>query len=374
MPLVGAIVLVDTMLFAALVPLLPHYVERFDLSKTGAGGLLAAYAAGVLVGGIPAGVLATRVGPRRVVLLGLALMSAASVAFAFAPTAPLLWLARFLQGLGSAASWSGGLGWLLAVTPRDRRGAALGSAMGFAVFGSLLGPPLGGVASVLGTRPTLSAVALVGVALAVWALRIPPVMPDPQPLSAAKLAFRDDRFLAGLWLLLLPALLFGVLDVLVPLRLDEAGWSATAIAALFLAAAVVEAAMNPPLGRLLDRRGPRGPVRVALILSTGVSVVLALVSPAGAVAAFTVLAGVSYGALFAPGLALIAEGADRSGLSQAVAMGVMNGAWAVGNVLGPSAGGALAASVGDAVPYLASAVLCAATMAASARRVRLRGA
>ena len=39
MPLVGAIVLVDTMLFAALVPLLPGYVERFDLSKTGAGGL-----------------------------------------------------------------------------------------------------------------------------------------------------------------------------------------------------------------------------------------------------------------------------------------------------------------------------------------------
>src|SRR3954447_14639561 len=260
MRFVAAIVLVDTMLFAALVPLLPQYVERFDLSKTGAGGLLAAYAVGVLVGGIPAGVLASRVGPRLVVLLGLTLMSAASIAFAFAPTAPLLWLARFLQGLGSAASWSGGLGWLLAVTPRERRGAALGSAMGAAVFGALLGPPLGGLASVVGTRPTLSAVAVVGVALGVWALRLPPAPADPQPLAAARGAFRNDRFLAGLWLLLLPALLFGVLDVLVPLRLDESGWSATAIAALFLAAAVAEGAMNPPLGRLLDRRGARGPV------------------------------------------------------------------------------------------------------------------
>src|SRR5204863_7125589 len=131
------------------------------------------------VGGVPAGVLASRVGPRRVVLLGLTLMSAASVAFAFAPSAPLLWLARFLQGLGSAASWSGGLGWLLAVTPRERRGAVLGSAMGAAVFGALLGPPLGGLASILGTHGTLSAVAVVGGALALWALRIESSPPDP---------------------------------------------------------------------------------------------------------------------------------------------------------------------------------------------------
>ena len=48
--LVSALVLVDTMLYAALTPLLPHYAERFGLSKQGAGALVAAYAIGALVG------------------------------------------------------------------------------------------------------------------------------------------------------------------------------------------------------------------------------------------------------------------------------------------------------------------------------------
>src|SRR5439155_11332691 len=122
----------------------------------------------------------------------------------------------------------------------------------------------------------------------------------------------------------------------------EEGWRAVGIAAPSLGAAVAEAARTPPLGRLLDRRGARGPVRVALALSTVVSVVLALASLDAAVAALTIVAALSYGALFAPGLTLISDGAERAGLSQAVGMGLMNGAWAVGNVLGPAAGGALA--------------------------------
>jgi hypothetical protein len=35
--LVAAVVLVDTMFFAAAAPLLPHYKEELDLSKTAAG-------------------------------------------------------------------------------------------------------------------------------------------------------------------------------------------------------------------------------------------------------------------------------------------------------------------------------------------------
>ena len=44
--LVAAVVLVDTMFFAAVSPLLPEYADEFGLSKTGAGVLAAAYPAG----------------------------------------------------------------------------------------------------------------------------------------------------------------------------------------------------------------------------------------------------------------------------------------------------------------------------------------
>ena len=48
--LVAAVVLVDTMFFAAVAPLLPHYSDELDLSKTGAGILTAAYPAGTFIG------------------------------------------------------------------------------------------------------------------------------------------------------------------------------------------------------------------------------------------------------------------------------------------------------------------------------------
>jgi len=54
--LVGAVVFVDTMFFAALTPLLPHYVHELGLSKADAGVLAAMYPAGALVAGIPSGI------------------------------------------------------------------------------------------------------------------------------------------------------------------------------------------------------------------------------------------------------------------------------------------------------------------------------
>ena len=44
--LASAIVFTDTIFYAAIVPLLPTYAADFDLSKTGAGVLAAAYPAG----------------------------------------------------------------------------------------------------------------------------------------------------------------------------------------------------------------------------------------------------------------------------------------------------------------------------------------
>src|SRR3954451_24507365 len=93
-----AIVLVDTMFYAAITPLLPHYVDELGLSKTGAGVLAGAYAAGTLLGALPGGLMAARIGVKRTVLFGLGCMVAASLAFAFGTSAGLLVAARFVQG------------------------------------------------------------------------------------------------------------------------------------------------------------------------------------------------------------------------------------------------------------------------------------
>src|ERR671924_1198662 len=259
--LVAAVVLVDTMFFAAVAPLLPHYADEFGLSKTGAGILAAAYPAGTFAGALPSGWLAARWGVKPTLLLGLTLLGFTSLVFAFAHTIVLLDAARFVQGVGGACMWAAGMAWLVSATPPDRRGELIGSALAAAIVGVLLGPVLGGAASVLSPEAVFSAVAVVAAALATWASTMPGVAPEEgSTLRVLGQAFRRGAVLAGFWLFTLPAVFAGVIEVLAPLRLDELGARGAAIGGGFLVAAGVEAALSPVAGRGSGPPGGAGPV------------------------------------------------------------------------------------------------------------------
>src|SRR5437588_3689648 len=111
--LVAAVVFVDTMFYAAIAPLLPALAHQLKLSKLSAGLMTASYPIGTLVGSIPGGVLAVRAGPKATVCAGLALLAASTLAFGFLHDAALLDGARFVEGVGGACSWAGGLAWIV---------------------------------------------------------------------------------------------------------------------------------------------------------------------------------------------------------------------------------------------------------------------
>ena len=73
--LVAAVVLLDSLFYSSIAPLLPHYSDELGLSKTGAGILSGSYAAGTLLASIPSGYLAARRGPKTAVMVGLGLLA-----------------------------------------------------------------------------------------------------------------------------------------------------------------------------------------------------------------------------------------------------------------------------------------------------------
>jgi len=367
--LTGAVVLVDTMFFSAITPLLPSYAARFDLSKAGAGVLSGAYAVGAVAGTLPSGWLATRAGSRRTLVLGLVLMSVSSVAFAFAGSVVLLDALRFVDGIGGACAWAGGMGWLVATTPPEQRGATIGTAMSAALAGVLLGPVIGAVAQEIGPEVPFSVVGLFAALLVVAALRMPasppPLTLPPRPYRAA---WREARVRTGAWLVLVPALAFGTIEVLAPLALDALGASGVAIGATFLVAAALEGVGQSVIGRATDRVGRRGPIRFGLAGTLVALLVLPLPQTAWLLAAAVVCGCVLSGIVNTPAMTVLSDGVEGAGLEHGLGFAIVNLVWGGGQLIGAIAGAALAGATSDTVPYLLLAGVFAGTLVVLGRR------
>jgi predicted MFS family arabinose efflux permease len=365
--LVAAIVLVDTVFFAVLSPLLPSYAAALGLSKSAVGVLAGAFAAGVLVAALPSGLLASRLGLRPTLLLGLGFTAVTSVVFGLSTTWSLLVLTRFAAGLGSACSWTAAVGWLARTAPPERRGELIGFAISAAVAGAFLGPALGAAAAWVGTGPAFAAIAA---ACAALALRVS-MLPEPGA-EAGTITMITALGMPALWaplgLIWLAPLLFAVLGVLVPLSLAARGWDAARLGALYAGSAALEALVHPLLGRWADRQGALAPISTGLVGSLVVLVALAAAGPSWLVAALVVAAAITFGATLVPGMALLTRAAETAGLDAVLAMALANLAWALGHAVGAPVCGWLADRVGDTVTYAAFAVLCASVLAVLRQR------
>ena len=359
----GAVVFVDTVFYAAIAPLLPALAHELRLSKLSAGVMTAAYPIGTLVGSLPGGMLTVRIGPKRTVYAGLVLLAGSTLAFGWLHNAPALDIARVIEGIGGACSWAGAMAWLVAGVPANRRGATIGGAIGAAVAGSLFGPVVGTIASAVGRGPAFSGVVVLAVLLIDQARRIPlSHISSGHPMRNLLSALLSRPVARAMWLVVLPALASGVLSVLAPLRLHRLGADATAIGGTFLVAAAIEALLSPAVGRVSDRRGRLLPLMAGLAAATVALACFTLPSSALLLAVVVVLIAAALAAFWAPGMAMLSDAAESGGLEQGYAAALMNLAWATGQTAGAGAGGALAKAAGDAVPMGTAAGLALLTL------------
>ena len=354
--LISVLLLFESAMYSAVTPVLPHYAHMLHASKPAVGVLAASYPAGIVPGSLLGAWIAARYGVRRATLIGLLLFAVSIIGFGFGTNLVVLDSLRFIQGAGCGFIWGGGLTWVIAVTPRQRRGAVLGSVMAAAIIGTLLGPIMGTLAVTLGTEPVFVVVGIVAFGLAAWTLRNPEPPPGWQGATSGtplRTVARTHRILLGAWLILLEAATIGATSTLIPLRLASFGASGVVIGATFLVASLVSAVVSPPMGRLVDRRGAGLPLYFGLTMT---AVLMALLPIPRSAVALAIVATIALGgpltAYTTPAMSLITESAERVGVPLVVATLMLNLAWAFGETIGAPAAANIAQATSDAVPLL----------------------
>jgi predicted MFS family arabinose efflux permease len=356
----------ESVLYSVLTPVLPHYAHAFGASKPAIGVLAAAYPAGMLPGSLVGGWIATRAGVRRTTVVGLLLFTVAIVPFGFGANIMALDGLRFVQGIACGCIWGGGLAWVIAISPRDRRGEALGSVFASAIFGTLIGPLLGTLAVATGTAVVFACVGGVSLALTAWTLE------HPEPPRAAlgagaplRLLAKDPRIRLGCWLILLEACTIGATGTLLPLRLSRFGASAVAIGLTFVLASLFSLLVNPGVGRLVDRRGVLLPLIAGLAATAVLLVLLPIPRSPLPLAALTALTlGGPLTAYGLPAISIMTDAIERVGAALAFGSMLFNLAWATGETIGAPVAASVSRATSDAVPLAALAAVMLATLVA----------
>lgn len=348
--------------FSALVPLLPSFDEQFGLSKARTGLLVGAFAAGQGIAALPVGLLASRIGVKRFVLLGLVVLAVATTAFGFADSYPELLLSRFVQGAAAGFCLSGGYAWIVVAAPSGGRGGAIGLLSGAGSAGQVLGPAAGVFAVSVGRAVAFAGVAALTLLLAIVGSLLPgPAKGEPQRLSLIHEAHRSRVALGGLWLVAVPGLLFGGILALAPLQLDRLGWGPAAIAGTFLVAASVGVVARPLIGRWADRRGLLNAVRVLLLYTVPVTLIIPWVDQPWLLSACVVCAMTSYGLLFGPSMAVVSHVYEKEGIAQLLGFALMILTSGVALFVGSAVGGEIAHLAGDSAAYTLAAGLSVTT-------------
>lgn len=153
-------------IMASLNVALPTVGEEFELSAVAMGSLATVYLVATAALLVPVGKLADTYGRKKVFLYGMAVLSAACLLAAAAPSFPWLVASLLLQGAGGAMIFSTTPAILTAVFPPGERGRALGINVAAVYLGLSVGPAIGGILTgTLGWRSVFIPPAVLGIAV-----------------------------------------------------------------------------------------------------------------------------------------------------------------------------------------------------------------
>lgn len=344
--LVVIVIFMDMAIYGLLIPIFPEYASRLGVSESTLGLIFGIYAVMLLLFSIPMGLLSDRVGRRPLIIAGMLLLALSTAFFGLLTTTTHLFIARTVQGISAAATWSAGLALLADTTDPSRLGERMGIALSAVALGTVLGPVFGGfLFEYLGYIATFLIPAVLVAAVGLLVLAIP-VHSRRREESFELSDMFPRRYLHPLVACAATAIAvsgtYGVLDPYLPVYLHTLfSASPATIGLVFAVLAVATAIAQPLVGRVYDRRGGSHYLIGGGLILAGIAIFAVIQAPTLPLVIVGILMlGVALSAALVPVMPMMAN-IYRDRDSQGIAYGVYNTFFSIGLSAGPFAGAVL---------------------------------
>lgn len=364
--LVSAAIFIDMMMYSLIIPIIPAYAIRLGADEMTIGVIFGAFSIALLCFSMPFGILSDRIGRTPLMVSGMLLMAVTNVVFAASGSVFMLILARIVQGISGAATWSAGLALIADTFDASERGAKLGTAMAIMSAGMLCGPVMGGIIfDNLGYAPTFVIPSLMALIVGILFLRVrPPARAAAAQGSYMKLIKKMPLALAGCSIaIVVSAMTFGIMDPFMPVYLFEKYMTTpTIIGIAFGAMSLLNILAAPLVGRLYDSRGGKVLMAPGLIITGVIIVVMMGMSSLPLTVVVFALLGISLSFGLTPMLPLLADlFGENDNSSGGFIYGIYNMLFSLGLAIGPLLGGALVVRFTLPLTLLGQSALLAAT-------------
>lgn len=270
-----------------IAPILPQISDQLAVSKGLIGTLVTAYAVMVGLFALITGPISDKIGRRKILLIGTALMTVALFLHGLVTSFLSFLIIRGIAGAAGGILSGSSVAYVGDYFPYKKRGWANGWIMSGIAMGQIMGIPIGTVlAGYMGFRaPFMAFGCLTALAFLMITLTVPQPKVSLQKsrvtvLSSLRrylLMLQKPEILATAGSYLLMFLSISVYIVFLPTWLENTFHaSGNAIASLFLVGGIANVLTGPQAGKLSDRWGRK---KIIIVACVGMAVVMCLTVP-----------------------------------------------------------------------------------------------
>lgn len=358
---------VVTIGFGVVMPIIPFYMENLGAGGTELGLLVASYAVMRLIFGPIWGTLSDRVGRKPVMMIGVFGYGITMVGFGLATKLWMMFAARVLAGILSSATSPTTMAYIGDSTSKEERGGGMGILGASAGLGTIFGPALGGLlAGYSLSTPFFFAAGMSVVSVLLIAVFLPESLPEAERVSlgikkpTVNLRTWWTALLSPIGPMLVQAFLvmagltlfYGILGLY---ALERFSYGTKEVGVIFSVLGLMMAVGQGLLvGPLTKRFGDVTVLKLGFVLSG-----FSLLGVMAADRFWLILVTIGFfslaNALLSPAVSALTS--KRTTMSQGVTMGLSNSFGSLGRIFGPPLGG-MALDAHWSLPFLsASAVM-----------------